>query len=90
MIVTITSLSQSLKLIITSALHNDSTSPEAKQHAREQLKALGDSNFDYKANVPEEHEKDPAHVAAGLKAYVPSCHQFLLESQANGPKCSPQ
>lgn len=59
--------------MIPSALHNDSTSPEAKQHAREQLKALGDSNFDYESNVP--GEKDPAHVAAGLKAYVPSCCQ---------------
>lgn len=48
-----------------SALHNDNTSPEAKQHAREQLKALG-----YEANVSDEHEKDPAHVAAGLKGCV--------------------
>lgn len=46
-----------------SALHNENTSSEAKQHAREQLKALGYSSSD-------EHEKDPAHVAAGLKGCV--------------------
>jgi hypothetical protein len=46
------------------------TTPEGKEHAREQLKALGDKSFDYESKIPEEQHKDPTHVAAGLKAYV--------------------
>jgi hypothetical protein len=53
-----------------SALSNDNTTPEGKEHAREQLKALGDKNFDYESKVPEEQHKDPANVAAGLKGHV--------------------
>jgi hypothetical protein len=53
-----------------SALSNDNTTPEGKEHTREQLKALGDKNFDYESKVPEEQHKDPANVAAGLKGYV--------------------
>jgi hypothetical protein len=53
-----------------SALSNDNTTPKGKEHAREQLKALGDKNFDYESKVPEEQHKDPANVAAGLKGYV--------------------
>lgn len=51
-----------------SALSNDNTSAEGKQHAREQLKALGDNSFDYESKIPEEQDKDPKNVAAGLKA----------------------
>lgn len=53
-----------------SALSNDNTSAEGKQHAREQLKALGAEDFDYEDKVPFEQHKDPANVAAGLKGYV--------------------
>lgn len=53
-----------------SALSNDNTSEEGKEHAREQLKALGDNSFDYESKIPEEQYKDPKNVAAGLKAYV--------------------
>jgi hypothetical protein len=54
----------------SSALSNANTTPEGKEHAREQLKALGDKSFDYESKIPEEQHKDPTHVAAGLKAYV--------------------
>lgn len=49
-------------------MSNDNTSAEGKQHAREQLKALGDNSFDYESKIPEEQDKDPKNVAAGLKA----------------------
>jgi len=55
---------------LSSALSNANTTPEGKEHAREQLKALGDKSFDYESKIPEEQHKDPTHVAAGLKAYV--------------------
>lgn len=58
------------KLTVQSALSNDNTSAEGKQHAREQLKALGAEDFDYEAKVPDEQHKDPANVIAGLKGYV--------------------
>ena len=58
------------KSALSSALSNDNTTPEGKEHAREQLKALGDKSFDYESKIPEEQHKDPTHVAAGLKAYV--------------------
>jgi len=58
------------KLTVTSALSNDNTSAEGKQHAREQLKALGAEDFDYESKIPDEQHKDPANVAAGLKGYV--------------------
>lgn len=61
----------------TSALSNDNTTPEGKEHAREQLKALGDKTFDYESKIPEEQHKDPAHVAAGLKAYVETVEKSL-------------
>ena len=60
-----------------SALHNDNTSPEAKEHAREQLKALGASDFDYESKVPDEQDKNPANVAGGLKAYDQTCEHSL-------------
>jgi len=52
------------------ALSNDNTTPEGKEHAREQLKALGDKSFDYESKIPSEQHKDPANVAAGLKAAI--------------------
>ena len=55
---------------LSSSLSNANTTPEGKEHAREQLKALGDKSFDYESKIPEEQHKDPTHVAAGLKAYV--------------------
>ena len=58
------------KLTTCSALSNDNTSAEGKQHAREQLKALGAEDFDYEEKIPDEQHKDPANVAAGLKGYV--------------------
>ena len=64
------SSAQSLTPPFSSALSNDNTTPEGKEHAREQLKALGDKSFDYESKIPEEQHKDPTHVAAGLKAYV--------------------
>ena len=57
-------------LTTSSALSNDNTSAEGKQHAREQLKALGAEDFDYEDKIPDEQHKDPANVAAGLKGYV--------------------
>jgi hypothetical protein len=59
-----------------SALSNDNTTPEGKEHAREQLKALGDKNFDYESKIPEEQHKDPKNVAAGLKGYVQLFEMF--------------
>ena len=58
------------KLTKCSALSNDNTSAEGKQHAREQLKALGAEDFDYEDKIPDEQHKDPANVAAGLKGHV--------------------
>lgn len=51
-----------------STLSNDSVSQEAKEHAQEQLKALGAGNFDYESKVPDEQDKNPGNVAGGLKA----------------------
>lgn len=59
-----------VKLTTCSALSNDNTSAEGKQHAREQLMALGAEDFDYEEKIPDEQHKDPANVAAGLKGYV--------------------
>ena len=58
------------KLTTCSALSNDNTSAEGKQHAREQLKALGAEDFDYEDKIPDEQHKDPANGAAGLKGSV--------------------
>lgn len=43
-------------------------SQEAKQHAQEQLKALGAGKFDFESKVPDEQDKNPGNVAGGLKA----------------------
>jgi len=48
-------------------LSNANTSEEGKQHAREQLKALGAADFDYESKIPSEQHKDTANVIAGLK-----------------------
>jgi hypothetical protein len=55
------------KLTTQSALSNENTSAEGKQHAREQLKALGAEDFDYESKIPDEQHKDRANVIAGLK-----------------------